>query len=293
MFKRQKILLALLETFGGQLSRKKLQKLLFLYCETNEDSSYSFVPYKYGCYSFQAAADQRKLISKGLLNNTESWSLSENVKTASTLTYADRQNLWELQERFKDYSEDDLIRYVYITYPYYATRSVIAEDCLTDQEMGVVNTCKQRGIGSLIASIGYEGLSLENYLNRLINKDVKAVCDVRKNALSRKFGFSKGILKKTLESMDIEYFHIPQLGITSDKRKELKTQSDYDALFNDYEKTTLKQQTEALNGLNQILKKKERVAILCYEKIPAQCHRTRIINALQKIDKSQTPVFTA
>lgn len=293
MFKRQKILLALLETFGGQLSRKKMQKLLFLYCETNDDPSYSFVPYKYGCYSFQAAADHTKLISKGLLNDTESWSLSENVKTASTLTYADRQNLWELQRRFKDYSEDDLIRYVYITYPYYATRSVIAESCLTDQEMGVVNTCKKRGIGSLIASIGYEGLSLENYLNRLISKDVKAVCDVRKNALSRKFGFSKGILKQTLESMDIEYFHIPQLGITSNKRKELKTQADYDALFNDYERTTLKQQADALNELNQILKKKKRVAILCYEKMPTQCHRTRIINALQKTNKSPTPVLTA
>jgi uncharacterized protein (DUF488 family) len=292
MFRRQKILLSLLETFGGELSRKKMQKLLFLYCETNEDPAYSFIPYKYGCFSFQAAADQAKLISKGYLNNTEAWSLSPQSDVISTLKYEERQNLWDLRRRFKDCTQDSLIRYVYTTYPYYATRSVIAKDCLTAKEMEHVNMFCKKGSGSLIASIGYEGLSLENYLNRLINSDIKAVCDVRKNALSRKFGFSKTILRQTLECVGIEYFHIPQLGISSDKRQELNTQSDYDVLFDEYEKTTLKQKTKELHDLYRILKEKKRVAVLCYEKQPTQCHRTRVINAIQKMNASTTPVIT-
>ncbi|MDA3926853.1 MAG: DUF488 domain-containing protein [Kiritimatiellae bacterium] len=293
MFRRQKILLSLLDTFGGELSRKKMQKLLFLHCELNGDSAYSFVPYKYGCYSFQAAADHAKLITKGFLNNTEEWSLLDKSSFADALSYTERQQLWELRRRFKGYSQDKLIHFVYTSYPYYATRSVIAEECLNKEEMDNVESCRKEMAGSLIASIGYEGLSLETYLNLLINNDIKAVFDVRKNPLSRKFGFSKTILRQTLEHMGIEYYHVPKLGITSDKRKNLVTQSDYDALFDDYEKTTLKHETQELSDLNRIFQKKKRIALLCYEHLPEQCHRTRIIKAIHKMNKSITPVCTA
>jgi len=33
--------------------------------------------------------------------------------------------------------------------------------------------------------------------------------------------------------------HMPEVGIESDKRTELKDQSDYDSLFKEYKKTTL------------------------------------------------------
>ena len=44
------------------------------------------------------------------------------------------------------------------------------------------------------------------------------LCDVRKNPLSRKFGFSKKKLKHITETVGIKYVHIPELGIESDKR---------------------------------------------------------------------------
>ncbi|WP_348602891.1 DUF488 family protein [Bartonella tribocorum] len=40
-------------------------------------------------------------------------------------------------------------------------------------------------------TIGYEGKSLENYLNCLLENNIKILCDVRKNPISRKYGFSK------------------------------------------------------------------------------------------------------
>jgi len=67
IFKRQKILLALLEYFGGSLHSTDLQKYLFLFTRLQEEKSYHFVPYKFGCFSFQAYDDRRKLISKGIL----------------------------------------------------------------------------------------------------------------------------------------------------------------------------------------------------------------------------------
>ena len=41
----------------------------------------------------------------------------------------------------------------------------------------------------------------------LIREDVKLLCDVRKNPLSMKFGFSKNQLKGILEGVGIEYIH--------------------------------------------------------------------------------------
>lgn len=71
LFHRQKLLLALLEAMGGEAGRTDFQKLLFLMTRGEEVPSYDFVPYKYGCYSFTAAADQRKLEERGLVVSDE------------------------------------------------------------------------------------------------------------------------------------------------------------------------------------------------------------------------------
>ncbi len=45
---------------------------------------------------------------------------------------------------------------------------------------------------------------------------------------------------------------MPELGIASKKRRNLKTQKDYDRLFEDYQNTTLKDNSCAINKLYQI-----------------------------------------
>ena len=49
-----------------------------------------------------------------------------------------------------------------------------------------------------------------------------------------KYGFSKKQLKTACNGVGIEYIHIPEVGIESDKRQELNTQADYDKLFKLY-----------------------------------------------------------
>ncbi|MDG5800640.1 DUF488 domain-containing protein [Marinilabiliaceae bacterium ANBcel2] len=92
-------------------------------------------------------------------------------------------------------------------------------------------------------TIGYEGISLEQYINKLIVNDIKVLCDVRKNSFSMKYGFSKKQLKTTCDGVGIAYIHIPEVGIESDKRQELNTQADYDKLFKIYKTDTLPQVT--------------------------------------------------
>lgn len=54
-----------------------------------------------------------------------------------------------------------------------------------------------------------------------------------------KYGFSKKQLNSACEGFGIQYVHIPEVGIESDKRQELNTQSDYDKLFEVYKSDTL------------------------------------------------------
>ncbi|WP_322789506.1 DUF488 domain-containing protein [Bartonella elizabethae] len=54
-------------------------------------------------------------------------------------------------------------------------------------------------------TIGYEGKSLDHYLNCLIENNVKTLCDVRKNPISRKHCFSKRQLEKAISNIGIKY----------------------------------------------------------------------------------------
>ena len=47
-------------------------------------------------------------------------------------------------------------------------------------------------------SIGYEGRTPEEFLDLLRKAGVTLVCDVRRNPISRKRGFSKGTLSRVL-----------------------------------------------------------------------------------------------
>jgi uncharacterized protein (DUF488 family) len=107
------------------------------------------------------------------------------------------------------------------------------------------------------------------------------LCDARRNPISRKYGFSKGTLSKGCEGVGIRYEHLPELGIASEQRQSLETQADYDALFAEYERTSLPQQTEILAKIARWVRAGERVALTCYERLPQQCHRHCVAEALE------------
>ena len=139
-------------------------------------------------------------------------------------------------------------------------------------------------------TIGYEGISLEKYLGKLIKNNIKLLIDVRKNPLSMKFGFSKSLLRKYCNSLGIEYVHYPEVGIDSDKRKNLNDQVDYDTLFKTYASTTLKNE---INGQEKIIENildKKRVALTCFEAEHCQCHRSHLANSIAKFPKFKSKI---
>lgn len=281
MYYRRKVLLGLLELTGGSLQRTDLQKLMLLFCKTQETPSYEFVPYKFGAFSFQSYADKRTLTKYGYLAEGDEWQLTDMAKGMSqTLKGEDLYGIKRLLRTLDNKRGKELVRETYLRFPYYAIRSEIAESVLSKEELEVVKANRPTSSEKALLTIGYEGVSLEAYLNKLIVANVKLLCDVRKNPMSMKWGFSKKQLSESCERVGITYMHIPALGIVSDKRKSLNTQADYDKLFEEYEATTLKEETESLSELVALINQHGRVAITCFESCEKQCHRGRIAKTL-------------
>ncbi len=133
-------------------------------------------------------------------------------------------------------------------------------------------------------SVGYEKRSLDEFLALLLSEGVEVLVDVRKNPLSRKFGFSKRRLKEACARAGIAYRHEPALGIPSEERKNLDGPDDYRELFDRYEKTILPRQlplVEALAGA--LAEKRQRLALMCMERRHEACHRSRLISKVQAL----------
>ncbi|MBI5739357.1 MAG: DUF488 domain-containing protein [Nitrospirae bacterium] len=284
LFDRQKKLLALVDALGGEISSMDFQKLLLLYCHDAEESpSYEFVPYKYGAFSFTSYADKRKLIEKGLLADEDrEWKLTTEGKAAAT-PRANGLAFDNFAEKYSGLRGDELVAETYRRYPYYAIRSEIIDRVFAD------DVAARRSIDAVrpdiskagLCSIGYEGRSLEDFLNTLIRDGVTLLCDVRRNPLSRKYGFSKVTLSRSCERVGIRYEHLPELGIASEDRKELHTQDDYFALFAVYKHDSLPKQITTLNKIKRWIENGQRVALACYEQLPEHCHRGCVAEALE------------
>jgi uncharacterized protein (DUF488 family) len=285
LYYRQKLLLALLQVFGGQLSKLDLQKYLFLFTqEYQKEKTYEFVPYLFGCFSFQSYADRRYLIRNGYLKDSNNWHINKNeINYLENITHEDKTKLVRFNQLYKSKNRAELIRTVYLKYPYYAINSQIADKVLSAKEQENIKNTIAKNQKRCFFTIGYEGIKLENYLNKLIKNNIKLLCDIRRNPISRKYGFSKKTLADTLKKLKMEYLHIPELGIISEKRQNLKTSADYELLFNEYENTVLKEKKDYLDMLFRIFIDNKRIAITCFEADHNMCHRSRVAKALYNL----------
>jgi uncharacterized protein (DUF488 family) len=284
MFYRRKLILALLQVFGGHLQKINLQKLLFLLCKKQSKPDYEFIPYLYGCYSHSAKADLVTMVKKGMLTEDEaSYTKADKKDYLGLLNEADKLLVHQAYLLYKKMDADGLMQHTYTQFPYYAINSTVAEKLLTTEQLANINKARPQSKDTILFTIGYEGISLEAYLNRLVQNDVKVLVDVRNNPMSQKFGFSKSQLQRYCEGLNIAYVHFPEVGIQSAYRQALNTQNDYDTLFDSYKTNTLSITRSTQQALLELLKAKQRIALTCFEANICQCHRKHLAEAITQL----------
>jgi uncharacterized protein (DUF488 family) len=195
----------------------------------------------------------------------------------------DLKHLQQVKAEYGRMSAKTLMKHTYINYPFYATKSEVAAEILDKEELAKVEASKPHSTKTVLFTIGYEGISLEEYLVRLLKNDVKVLVDVRNNPLSMKYGFSKSQLKRYCESLGIKYIHMPEVGIQSEQRQELNSQGDYDKLFAVYRKQNLTKTTKAQTEILNLLKENKRIALTCFEANICQCHRKHLAEAIETL----------
>ena len=292
LLQRQRLLIDLLASFDYPLSNLQFQKLLFLYCqESDSPSPYEFVPYRFGAFSYTSYADRRTLTRHGLLVDEESkWRLTPSGRRCAIDL---RQgSVASFVERHRVLDSDALVAEAYRRYPYYAIRSEIADRVLLgDKEARLrIDAARPHPTPRALLTIGYEGRSLERYLNMLLKAGVTLLCDVRRNAVSRKYGFAKSTLGNACTALGIRYEHLPELGISAERRRTLRGPADYLRLFSEYETNHLPRQLDALATTIQWIRSGECVALTCYERDADNCHRSRIAAEIGRQISMRSPV---
>ena len=252
-----------------------MQKLLFLYVEESGTKHYAFVPYRFGCYSFLAADDLELLHKRDWITLSEKEiSLKHLLRGCEWAANSEERQVVRRWLPTQPKRGTALIRDVYRRHPWYAIQSEIKEDILNPDELERVLQANGGETQSeqTLFTLGYEGIHLEEFVNKLIRNHVKLLCDVRRNPLSRKFGFSQRSLATLLPKMGIQYQHLPELGIESENRKHLNSISDYEVLFAKY-RETLPDRMSGLNRVMEMLDQQKRIVLTCFEKEPHCCHR--------------------
>ncbi len=131
-------------------------------------------------------------------------------------------------------------------------------------------------------TIGYEGLTIDRFIEKLLANDVRLLIDVRNNPISRKAGFSKTSFREHLQEAGIPYQHLPELGVPSALRKNLGSEDSYQSLFRYYEREILPANIGSIEKIKSAAMQYNRAALTCFEADPTMCHRHRITEYLSK-----------
>jgi uncharacterized protein (DUF488 family) len=129
---------------------------------------------------------------------------------------------------------------------------------------------------------GYEHDDINSFVKKLEKNRVKFLIDVRELPLSRKKYFSKNGLTSKVEDKKIEYIHYGVLGSPRDIRRKLRNhEMSYADFFFNYRKHILENKG-AIFEIAKLLEERD-ICLMCYEEATEQCHRSILVDELQKI----------
>lgn len=283
MLRRQRTILKLFNTADCPVPATKLQKYVFLLRHETfikQDSAfYDFLPYKYGPYSFAAQREVEALTAYGYLAPSGS-SLAltaRGVREAANIDSDTARAVLTIVSKYGKVGLKQLLKDVYARYPWYARSSDL-------QELIPSGAKESKKASVAIYTIGYEGRSVDGFLDKLLHSSIRRIVDVRANPVSMKYGFAKSSLSGLAAKLGIGYVHCPELGISSSRRKQVQSNADFLTLFNDYESKILPKHEDQSMKVAELMKAMPSV-LLCMEREAANCHRGRLAKRIATLSK--------
>lgn len=265
----QRLLLALLRLAGGEASRTRLMKWLFLLSRETDwgqrNCPYEFVPYRYGPFSFVAYHDLRKLTDLGLVEQGDESvrATSDRLPDLGDIPAA----VGDIQGRYGAWSTTRLMAHVYRLYPWYA---------LLSERPDLAPETPTRALAAPRAyTVGYGGRDLDQFLSLLLKGGLAGVVDVRHTPASRVYGYAGSTLARHLERLGLEYLAFPALGIAKAQRVGTDSPSARRALLEAYATRVRRGQDGLVDAVSSQMAERP-LALMCMESDPRTCHRSTL-----------------
>ena len=148
------------------------------------------------------------------------------------------------------------------------------------------------GVMSKLYTIGYEGATIDAFLDTLAAAGVKTLVDVRAVPLSRKPGFSKRKLEAALAERGIGYRHLQRLGTPAEGRNAARAH-DINKMRRIYLEHLEAPDAQAEMAMLADQMRESPSALLCFERKPQECHRSVLIEAMGVPDEAVEHLFVA
>ena len=139
-----------------------------------------------------------------------------------------------------------------------------------------------------LATIGYEGTTIDQVVTTLKQSEVTLLIDVRAVPQSRKPGFSKRQLAAALDEAGIAYIHLQALGTPKPGRDAVRAghPERMAPIFREH-MTSDRSQAELAQAKRLV---RERPAcLLCFERDHTTCHRTLVAEMI--VSETGQPVM--
>lgn len=270
MLSRRKLLLSLIAQRQEAIAVSVLHLLLALVAEREEKPSYFFIPTAAGPYSIDVQHDLHSFEKGGELV-IEDGSVRLQRDRVNPLSYAlDGSTLALLLDSLSDFGskgERALMDLAIGQKPFYGIYTTRSDSAIEHVREAIASA--KRGVYTL----GYEGLSIDQFIICLIVNDIRTTVDVREYAFSRRAEFSKANLVEALAQANITYIGMPEVGIPTKARKEILEHKSKEELLAYYEDEIVATTGASAARLAE-LASVANTALICHEEDPQTCHRS-------------------
>jgi len=274
MLLRQKLVIQTLRAAGRPLSRLELVKWLFVLRQQLSavagPTFYEFLPHHRGPYSFVLRRELDSLASDGIVvARGERWQLATGeVRSGVSADQAKRMEA--VFRPLRGMTEEELLDHVYTNHPEFTM-------CGESRRLVERPTADCR-----VYTCGYEGVSVDGFLWLLIRSGIRRLIDVRRNPIARRYGFHKTTLAGLCGRVGVEYQHLPELGIASERRNGNGTPPERGVLLDWYESEYLPGAGKGVASVaGWVLDRPS--AVMCQESDPCECHRSRLANRVAEV----------
>jgi hypothetical protein len=273
MLKRRTVLLTLLGALEKPITLSRVNLLLALLTDREHAPSYRFIPTKEGPFSIDALHDFRAF------EKAKQITFDGTTITAGAKVEGDEE-IEEVEATLNTYnklSDTALLDRALALRPYWGIRTGRDDESISAIRTQIANSA------TALYTLGYEGLSIDTFVNLLLSRNIARVIDVREYPFSRRSEYTAKNLGEALGFAGIVYTGMPEVGIPTKARKAILADKSKEELLIYYEEEILPTIDEEANRVAQMVHQGS-VALICHEEDPRECHRSRFSARVVSLD---------